>query len=175
MVFLYDNNPHPWESPFTLLNTDNGPFISDKAMERLEKEREECVSLLASQKKEASELSDMVKALKISLPSPYSSWLTPSSTGYSPSSSSGYSPPSSTGNDGAQSEDCVAGEVSDDSPTKPKILTFGNRRRLNADHWIVLQSHQQKRLEDQSDQSWVSRAIQGEVDVHQCGAPRTGR
>ena len=51
------------------------------------------------------------------------------------------------------------------SPTKPKILTFGNRRRLNADHWMVLESHQQKRLADQSDQSWAARPYKNKKSV----------
>ena len=150
-----------WQSPFTLLDTDTEPFISDKSMRDLEKEREECFLLLASQKKEAFELNSMLKALHKELPSPHSSLLTPYSSWLTPDSS-GYSPPSPLGNDD---------EVPVASPTERKILVFGNRRPFNPDKWMVIKrikSHQQKRLADQSDQSWAAPRIQEQEASQQC-------
>jgi hypothetical protein len=143
---------------------DTASVITDEDMERLQKVRKECVSLLTGQQVQANRLNDMIEALREELPSPYSSlltqsWRTPSTSGYTPSLSPDYSPLSALGNDA--------------SPTKPKILEFGNRKYRNADHSIVFESHQQKRLANQADQSWAACLIQEQEASQACGPLRT--
>ena len=62
-----------------------------------------------------------------------------------------------------------------DSPWQKTRDLLGNinRRPFNPDCWMVIKSHQQKRLADQADQSWAACLIQEQEASRQCEPLRT--